>query len=500
MSCGLLLVLNLWGAGVPVTEAEPTQWTIAVKFSSKVRQDPYTGRVYLFFSKRNNQPRTGPNWFRPEPFLSREVKNWQPGHALTFSSDDLEDTRTFPRNFAEKDLAGYRVQAVARFNPYHRKVGTGVGNGLSEAKKIPAGSSADSIPLVIDKTVPAQKFPETKWAKLLKLKSERLSEFHGRDVFLKAAVLLPASYYDEPQRRYPVIFQIPGFGGTHSVGQVEEPVDEDNRAGVEFLRVMLDPSCPLGHHVFADSANNGPVGQALIQELIPKLDEDYRTIAEPTARFLTGHSSGGWSSLWLQVTYPETFGGTWSTAPDPVDFRDFQQINLYKPGENMYRDAEGKRRPLARVGGNVILWYRDFDHMETVLGYGGQLHSFEAVFSPRGEDGNPQRVWDRDTGEIDTDVARTWKKYDIRLILEENWETLGPKLQGKLHVFMGDEDTFYLEGATILLKKALDKLPGDAVVEIHEGKDHGSLLTEKLRRRIRKEMTDAFLKHHNVKK
>ncbi len=123
--------------------------------------------------------------------------------------------------------------------------------------------------------------------------------------------------------------------------------------------------------------------------------------------------------------------------------------------------------------------------METVLGYGGQLHSFEAAFSPKGKDGKPLLAWNRETGVVDTAVTKAWEKYDIRLILEQNWKTLGPKLQGKLHVFMGDEDTFYLEGATILLKESLEKLPGDAVVEIHEGKSHGSLMTMELRRRMR---------------
>ncbi len=475
-----------------------TAWKVKVTLSKEVCKEPFTGRVYLFFSKRNENPRTGMNWFRPEPFVSREVNNWQPGESVMFSSSSLEKLLVFPRDFAQQDLSNFHVQAVARLNPHDRNVGTGEGNGFSQTARIPKLSEAEEkgLRLVIDQIVPEREFPETKWGKLLKVKSKLLSDFHKRDVSMNASVMLPASYYDKPNRRYPVIYQIPGFGGTHFVGKRERPVEEHNKDGVEFLRVMLDPSCPLGHHVFADSANNGPVGEALVKELIPALEKNYRTIGKPTARFLTGHSSGGWSSLWLQVAYPDFFGGTWSTAPDPVDFRDFQRINLYKTGENMYRDAEGNRRPLARVGGRVMLWYENFDRMETVLGPGGQLHSFEAVFSPQGKDGKPIKVWNRDTGEINTEVAKTWEKYDIRLILERNWKTLGPKLQGKLHVFMGDQDTFYLEGASILLKRSLEKLPGDQVVEIHEGKDHGSLMTAKLRSRIREEMTAAFLKHH----
>ena len=195
----------------------------------------------------------------------------------------------------------------------------------------------------------------------------------------------------------------------------------------------------------------------------------------------------------MQVTYPETFGGVWSTAPDPVDFRDFQRINLYQPGVNMYVDEAGERRPLAIRRGQVALWYEDFDWMEHVLGPGGQLHSFEAVFSPRSEDGRPLRVWDRHTGVVDTAAARRWEPYDIRLVLERNWDELGPRLSGKLNVFMGSEDTFLLDGATRLLKESLARLGSDAVVEIHEGRDHGSLMTRTLRDRIRSEMTAKFL-------
>jgi hypothetical protein len=280
------------------------------------------------------------------------------------------------------------------------------------------------------------------------------------------------------------------------IDPVREPIPEQNEKGVEFIRVMLDPNCPLGHHVFADSANNGPVGTAFVGEFLPALDKAFRTIPEPTARFVTGHSSGGWSSLWLQVSHPEAFGGTWSTAPDPVDFRDFQTIDLYRPGVNFYVDEEGRERPIARKDGKPVLFNRPFDRMEQVLGPGEQLHSFEAVFSPRGEGGRPVPLWSRKTGAIDPAVAEGWKRYDIRLVIEENWQTLGPKLAGKIHVFMGEEDTFYLDGATRLLKESLARLGSDAVVELFPGRDHSNLVTPDLRTRMRREMTESFLRSH----
>jgi hypothetical protein len=191
------------------------------------------------------------------------------------------------------------------------------------------------------------------------------------------------------------------------------------------------------------------------------------------------------------VTYPDFFGGVWSTAPDPVDFRDFQRIDLTRPGINMFTDDDGKPRPIARKGQEAVLFYKPFSDMETVMGHGGQLASFEAVFSPRGIDGRPRALWDRTTGAVDPEVVRGWEKYDIRRILERDWKTLGPKLAGKLHVFTGGDDTFFLEGAVKLLQASLRDLGSDAVVEIIPGRNHGSLVDKAMRERIAREMADA---------
>jgi pimeloyl-ACP methyl ester carboxylesterase len=491
--------------GVDFSSAQAAdRWEFPIRFSKSVRATPYSGRVYLIFTKKDREPRLGPSWFNPELFVSAEVKNWPPDTLLTIasgasSSPGIADSlRTYPDAFASLELSGYRVQAVARFSSLHREIGKGEGNGFSEVATV--SEEGRQSELLINAKVPKREFQETKWTTLLKVKSKLLSDFYGHDVYQRASVTVPVSYESSPDHRYPTIFEVPGFGGDHNYKASGVAPSESRQDGVEFIRVMLDPSCPLGHHVFADSANNGPRGQCLVDEFLPAFDKQYRSIAKPTARFLTGHSSGGWSSLWIQVTYPDHFGGVWSTAPDPVDFRDFQRINLYAENENMYTTAEGKPRPLARIGGQVRLWYKGFADMEWALGPGGQLHSFEAVFSPRGEDGKPQLVWDREDGKVFTDVTKTWEKYDIRLILESNWEQLKPKLQGKLHVFMGDQDTFYLEGATVLLKKSQAKLGSDARVEIIPGRDHFNLLPPELQDRIRGEMVAAFLKYHPSRK
>jgi pimeloyl-ACP methyl ester carboxylesterase len=341
-------------------------------------------------------------------------------------------------------------------------------------------------------------FAESKWVKEIVLPSQLLGRFHKREVIERAAVVLPASYFEDKDRRYPAVYIIPGFGGSHRDGlryATAPPQPETDET--EFIRVFLSGRCKWGHHVYADSATNGPRGEALVREMMPHIDREFRTLAEPTARFVMGHSSGGWSSLWLQVTYPEIFGGVWSSSPDPVDFRDYQLVNLYAdPPLNMYRDESGERRPIARRGETPVLWYGTFTKMDDVIGRGGQLRSFEAVFSPLDDAGLPKHLWDRPSGRVDPAVAKAWEKYDISLILKRDWPRLKTQLSGKLHVTMGTLDTFYLDGATRLLAERLKELGSDAEVTFVEGANHGSFLTPDYYSRVRREMSAAYWKHH----
>jgi S-formylglutathione hydrolase FrmB len=486
LSCLVLCGL----ATVAALAAEPRPLEFRLTFDSKVSGEPFTGRVYVLLSRQPiEEPPSGPNWFNPEPFFAREVKSWKPGETAVLAGDVLG----FPLPLAKVPKGTYYIQAVMDFDRGARSFSHAEGNIYSKAVRLdldPAVSGA--VQLVLDRVVPPQPFRETDRVKLVDIESRLLSAFHGRPMRLRAGVVLPRSYATTPRTRYPVIYEIPGFGGTHTGALRAAARGATDVAGVEMLYVVLDPSCRLGHHGFADSDNNGPCGRALVEELIPHIEREYRSLGTPTARFVTGHSSGGWSSLWLQVAYPDFFGGVWSTAPDPVDFRDFQRINLYEPDANLFVDEAGRQRPLARRGGRPVLFVKPFSDMEVVMGRGGQLGSFEAVFSPRGPDGQPRQLWDRRTGRIDPAVATSWERYDIRLVLERNWRALGPKLAGKIHVYMGAEDTFYLDGATRLLKETLTRLGSDAVVEIFPGRDHSSLLDRALRERIRAEMAQQF--------
>ncbi len=490
-----LMLLVLLSCGINSSAAADSR-RFEVRLDEKVFSQNYSGRVVLFFSKGDREPRLGPNWFNPEPFVSVDVEDWSPGTSLEISLTDPR-VRKFPKSLSSKDLNGLSAQAVIRLNPYERNVGTGVGNGYSNVVRL-ANDPKVTLPIV---NIVKKGRPQlSARSKVVTIKSRLLSDFHGRSVEMHATVTVPEGYETDTKKRYPVIYEIPGFGGTHVDRQLERHSQPRlNEQGVDFIKVMLDPSCPRGHHVFANSANNGPYGDALVQELIPEVDRQFRTDARPYGRFLTGHSSGGWSSLWVLVNSPKFFGGTWSTAPDPVDFRDFQQINLYKPSENMFIDSDGKRRPLARMNGRIVLWYDNFAHMEDLLGYGGQLESFEAVFSGRDANGLPYRLWDRETGEIDDAVARSWEKYDINLLLKRNWKALAPALAGKIHIYMGDQDTFYLEGATMLVKETLAGLGSDANVVILPGKTHFDLFANGLSQKIEEEIAIQYLEHRNAK-
>jgi len=473
----LLFSQTTWAAG-------PLEFELA--YGTKEFPGPFTGRVYVMLTK--GAPRglmSGPDWFNPEPFFAMDVVGWKAGEKLVLGAG----ARSFPVTMPEVPEGKYIVQAVLDRNLGGRSFATSPGNvyGLLPPTQL-SGKDGGKISLTLDQVWQERPLPNVPGVQFAKVKSKLLSDFYNREVFLRAGVVLPAGYNQNPQIIYPVVYEVPGFGGNHlgAAGRVGAPF---TRLGeTEAAWVVLDPDCPNGHHVFADSQNNGPCGQALIEELIPELEKQFRIGRSRGARLVTGHSSGGWSSLWLQVRYPDTFGGVWSTAPDPVDFRDFQRIDLNAPMANLFFDQAGKLRDLSRSRRGKALNFRDFSRMEDVMGRGGQLGSFEAVFSQRGADGKPVKLWDRSTGVIDGRTSQSWLPYDIARRLDENWRQLEPKLNGRLFVYCGTADTFYLDGAVILLREMLEKKQAKALVEMIPDADHGSFLTRPFREKMARQM------------
>ncbi len=277
---------------------------------------------------------------------------------------------------------------------------------------------------------------------------------------LKAAVLLPADFEKNVSKKYPVRYNIAGYGGRYTRANRFVRWDKEfldwwqSDKSPRIINVFLDGEGPFGDCYQLNSENSGPYGTALIEELIPYIEKNYRGAGTPESRFLDGCSTGGWVSLALQLFYPDFFNGCFSYSPDPVDFENCQLINIYED-ENAFVNEHGYLRPLTReISGEPVISQKDFIQHENVLGWndtyttsGGQFSAFNALYSPKGTDGLPEPLFDPYSGKINPEVAEHWQKYDLKKYVEENWETLGPKIEGKIWIWMGDMDNFYLNPA-----------------------------------------------------
>jgi Putative esterase len=396
------------------------------------------------------------------PILGCDVAELKPGTPVVLD----EHSAIAPiASLAALPVGDYRVQAVFRCNPDLRLV-EAPGNLWSEPQKLhldPASPATVHIELAhVD---PPEELPaDTDELKFLRFESKKLSAFWGRPIFLRAGVRLPRDFAADKERRYPLLVRIGGYGQRFSSlgrGRARNAEPDD---APRFVSLQLDGAGPLGDPYQVDSANHGPYGAALTEELIPYVEQQFRCIGEPRARFTTGGSTGGWVSLALQVFYPDFFNGCWSFFPDGVDFRCFQLVDVYGDA-NAYQNRYGFERPSKRtIDGETEYTMRHECGIENVLGdgdsyttSGGQWGAWIATYSPRGADGRPAPLWDPKTGAIDKKVAEAWKKYDLRLVLEQNWAALGPKLAGKIHVYVGDADDYFLNNAVVRLQRFLEK-------------------------------------------
>jgi len=439
------------------------------------------------------------NPFKPTQtaVAAMEVTDLAPGASVLIDADAL----AFPEGFSKLAAGDYDMQAVLDVNHDYTYSGRGAGDLVSDVTEVSFNDGAAVPTLRLARTltdapqpwsVPEQ-VPAKKRDQLAKdmqaararsqpldFASPALTAFWGRPIHVKGWVLLPPGYDKHTNAHYPTVYFTHGFGGDLAYLTVKAAgVWSDMADGKTppMIWVFLDEHTATGTHEFADSVNNGPWGTALTMEVIPYLESHYRMDAKASGRFLTGHSSGGWATLWLQVRYPKIFGGTWSTSPDPSDFHDFTGPDLYAPNANVYTRPDGTSYPLVRMKGKVIATFKQFAQLERVLGpYGGQMASFDWVFSPRGPDGRPEQMFDRSTGKVNPEIVRYWRDhYDIAHRIQTQWPQLNPDLDGKIHVIVGTADTFYLDGAAHELKAVLDKVGAHAEVQFLPGKTHGDL-------------------------
>jgi len=416
-------------------------------------------------------------------------------------------------SLADIPAGEYHVQALLnRYETFHRSDGHVVklppdkgegqqwnrkpGNLYSTPESMQIDPREDkTIQIKLDKAIPPIDPPQdTKYIKHIKMQSKLLSEFWGRPMYLGACILLPYGFDEHPEARYPLTVFHGHFPYTFG-GFREEPPDPDLKPeysarfdwegynktvqeyAYKFYQYWIAPDTPrmliieIQHanpyyddSYAVNSANLGPYGDAITYELIPYVEEQFRGIGEGWARFLYGGSTGGWEALAVQVFYPDDYNGCFAACPDPIDFRAYTVINIYEDNNAYYLDSPFKRTP--RPGqrnylGHISCTLEETNHRELVLGTnsrsGDQWDIWEAVYSPVGENGYPQRIWDKLTGEIDHSVAEYWREnYDIGYILRRDWKTLGPKLKGKLRIYCGDMDNYYLNNAVYLVEDFLE--------------------------------------------
>ena len=461
-----------------------------VNIDPTISKEPVSGRLLIFMtSSAKPLEMIAPDFTNPEAvYISgTEIRNLTAGKPFEINADEL----AFPRKFSEAPSGEYQIMALLDRDHSYTYNSVGAGDMVSAVTKISMPSAETT--LTLSKVIPERKLEIPSNVKVVEFESPALSGFWGKPMKMEASVVLPPSYDAEKKRKFPTVYLIHGYGGTH-ISQIRGSALltrlMQEKKIPEMIYVGLNARTTLGHHVFADSANNGPWGTALVNEFIPFLEKQFRMDSKPSGRFLNGHSSGGWATLWVMITHPDFFGGTWSTSPDPLDFRNFTGPDLTKnPAQDFYKNASGEDYNLVREGGKSLMSLRQYAEQERVLGYyGGQFASFEAVFSPKGADGQPMPIFDRETGVIDPFVAKAWEKYDISKYLQTNWKTLAPKLKGKLHIIVGTADTFHLDEGVRLLEAELKKLGSDAKVEYIEGKNHFNLYQNGLNERIADEM------------
>ncbi len=518
----LVLAIMLTSAVVMATD-------FTVTFPKARSERPLDGRLLLLLStdpsaeprlQINDTPNT-------QLVFGTDVENWKPGTLARVGDTAFG----YPiRTLSQLKPGEYTVQALLnRYETFHLADGRIVklppdrgegqqwqskpGNIYSQPVKLTIGPGGHPVTLTLDQEIPPiPPLKDTQYIKHIRIRSERLSKFYGTDMYLGAHVLVPAGFDEHPQARYPLIIfhgHFPGdFGGFrieppdpnlkpdyserfHLAGynKIEQQEDYDfykKWTGADFPRMLIveiQHANPYYDDSYAvNSANVGPYGDAIMYELLPEIERRFRGIGQGWARFTYGGSTGGWEALAVQLFYPDEFNGAFCACPDPIDFRAYTVIDIYKDKNAFFLEGPHMRVPrpaMRNYLGQISATVEDTNYLELALGTktrsGGQWDIWEAVFSPAGPDGYPMRLWDKTTGEINHTVAEAWKKYDLRYQLETNWPTLGPKVRGKLHIYVGEADTYYLNNAVYLMEDFLKKAanpPADAEVAYGARAEH----------------------------
>jgi hypothetical protein len=516
-----LLVINLLLAATAQAQ------TVTVHFPASSSAKPLDGRLLFLVSndpKAMTDPKAEPrkqinDTPKTQMVFGLTVDGWKPGVPVIVD----RNAKGYPRARLSDIPAGdYTIQAVLNvYETFHRADGRTVklapdrgegqvwslapGNLYSKPQRARMGAGAPAIELALDQIIaPIEPEADTQYIRHIRVQSALLSKFWGRPMYLSAIVLVPEGFDAHPQAHFPLIISHDHFVSDLDNDFRTTPPDSNLQAEYSdrfhlegynrivqqeayknyqywiasdtprFLIVKLQHANPFYDDSYAvNSANVGPYGDAIETELIPEIEKQFRGIGAGWARFMYGGSTGGWESLAAQLFYPDHYNGAFVACPDPVDFRAFMHVDLYTQDNMFYLSGANKQieQPAMRdYLGHTLLTMRDNIAYEAALGdhgrSGEQFDIWQAVYSPVGADGYPQSIFDKTTGKIDHATADYWREhYDLNAKLQREWDTLGPKVQGKLHIYVGSDDTYFLNDAVYLLEDFLKQTgtPGHGV-------------------------------------
>jgi hypothetical protein len=514
-------ILCLLAFGLPLLAQ-----TASISFPATRSAQPLDGRLLLMLSTdASAEPRMqindGPD---TQMVFGVDVDGWKPGGAM------MVDAKAFGypvRSLASVKPGEYIVQALLhRYETFRRADGHMVklpmdrgegqqwnrapGNLYSKPVKLML-TRASHWSLVLDQEIPPIEPPkDTKYIKHVRIQSERLTKFWGRPMHLGAHVLVPEGFDEHPEAHYPLVifhghfpadfggfrpeppdpnlkpdysarFQVTGYNR-----MVQQEAHDFYRKWISpgfprFLIVEIQHANPFYDDSYAvNSANIGPYGDAIMYELLPQIEKQFRGLGQGWARFTYGGSTGGWEALAAQIFYPTEFNGAFAACPDPIDFRAYTVVDIYKDKNAYFLEGAHKRVP--RPGkrnylGHVSATMQDMNYFELALGTksrsGQQWDIWEAVYSPVGADGYPQRIFNKETGEIDAKVAAYWREnFDLRHILQRDWAKLGPLVKGKIHIYCGDMDNYYLNNAVYLMENFLNTVDSGGEVRYGDRAEH----------------------------
>jgi hypothetical protein len=485
-----------------------------VKINNNLHTENFDGRLLLLFSNNNAaEPRFQiSDALTTQIILGKNVDQW----AIGATQSIAQEAYGFPKERLSDIPAGdYYVQVLLhKYETFHLKNGKVVklpmdrgegqhwnlapGNIYSKPIKIHFDpKNTEVVQLTIDQIIPPIIEPtDSKYIKHIKIQSKLLTEFWGRPMYLGAHILLPEGFDTHQNVKYPLAIyhghfpaDLSGFSttppnpnlipdtsarfnitGYNKIQEEEAYQFYKQWTGPNFPRVLaieIQHATPYYDDSYAvNSANMGPYGDAITYELIPEIEKQFRGIGQGWARFTYGGSTGGWEALAVQVFYPNEYNGAYAACPDPIDFNHYTTINIYKD-ENAYY-AKSDFKDLARPShrnylGHISSTIKETNQRELALGThsrsGDQYDVWEAVFSPMGEDGYPKRIFDKHSGTIDKSVAAYWKEnYDLAHIIKRDWPKIGEQLKGKIHLYVGDMDNYYLNNAVYTAEDMLKQL------------------------------------------